>query len=394
MEDKKLKIAFIGWANSQHVRSWVSWFAGRGHEVHLLSHVYEDIPGVKVHSFQNRSAKAVSGNGAAGTNMLSQLWASAKFNYLSYLKYPGYIRQARELLGQIKPDLLQGFYLGFAGYIGAFAGKHPFMVFTGGPDLLAYPRRSLFHRLWTGYALSKIDYLTHTSEEANAAAQKMGFPADRSRFLHIGVDLREFNPRIGAGNIKSELGIAGHPLILSTRGLYDKYYNISGLLKTFALVLKENLSARLVLKYYSAPEKSKFVELAKKLGIYDKIIWKGEVDYRDLPAYYRAADAYVSLSFTDSGPVSMLEAMACGLTPIVSKQKNIGEWVKDGFNGYLVDPDDHRSAAAAILSVLSDKTQRELFGKRNVDIIRQRADRENCFKKIEEISYRLVKKSI
>jgi glycosyltransferase involved in cell wall biosynthesis len=220
----------------------------------------------------------------------------------------------------------------------------------------------------------------------------MGFSPERSKYLHIGVDLNIFNPEVEVGDLKERLGIKGKPMILSTRGLFDQYYNITGLLKTFSFVLEKEPEARLVMKYYSAPEKEKLVRLAKKLDIYDKIIWKGKVAYQELPGYYRAAEVYVSLSFTDSGPVSMLEAMACGCVPVVSKQKNIMEWVEDGVNGYLVDPNDHRSAAGAILKVLKDRSQRELFGKRNIEVIRNRADREKCFQEIEALSLRLVGK--
>lgn len=392
MKNKRLKICFIGWANSEHVKRWVKWFAERGHEVHLISNIYEEIPGVNVHSFQDRTTSDLSEDRSANKTWFSEMIANIKFNYLSYLRYPGYIRRTKDLLAEIRPDILQGFYIGFAGYIGAFTGFHPFLVFTGGPDLLVFPRRSIIHRLWTMYALSKIDFLTHTSEEANLAAVKFGFPAARSKFMHIGIDLSMFNPEVDPGDLKTRLGIAGHPMILSTRGLFDKYYNISGLLKTFALVLEEIPETRLVLKYYSAPEKNKLIKLAQNLDIYDKIIWVGRTEYSDLPKFYRAADIYISLSFTDSGPVSMLEAMACGSVPVMSNLSNIAEWVKDGENGYLVEPNDNKAAAAAIIKLINDRGSRVKMGLKNVDIIREFADQEKCFGEIEKVSLNLVAK--
>lgn len=392
LDKHKLKIAFIGWANSEHVKRWVKWFAGRGHEVHLISNVYESIPGVCVHSFQARTTADLAEDCPARKNWLSLLVDRVKFDYLSYLRYPGYIKKTRQLLAEIKPDILHGFYIGFAGYIGAFTGLHPFLVFTGGPDLLVFPKKSFLHRIWTKYALSKIDFLTHTSEEANAAAVGFGFPADRSKFMHIGIDLRQFNPLVDPDDLKERLGVAGHPVILSTRGLFDKYYNITGLLYTFALVLSKVPEARLVLKYYSAPEKDKFIKLAQKLAIYDKIVLVGKADYSDLPKYYRVADTYVSLSFTDSGPVSMLEAMACGCVPVVSNLKNISEWVKEGVNGYLVDPNDHQAAALTIVNLLRDKVRREQMGRANISLIKERADQEKCFAEIERVSYQLVER--
>lgn len=387
-----MKIAFIGWANSQHVKSWVQWFAGRGHEVHLISNIYEEIEGVIVHSLQNKISLStdMASNSSQGSNFFVNLIRWVKFNYLSYIKYPFYIIKTRLLLKQIKPDILQGFYIGFAGYIGAFTGFHPFMVFTGGPELLFFPKKSLFHRIWTKFALKRVDFLTHTSEEANEAAVQLGMAPNKSKFMHIGIDLRTFNPHVDPGDLKDRLGIAGHPMVLSTRGLYDAYYNITGLIKAFSVVVKRRPETRLVMKYYSALEKEKFVRLAQNLGIYDKIVWVEKVDYKDMAKFYRAADVYVSLSYTDSGAVSMLEAMACGCVPVVSDLKNMKEWIEDGKNGFISDPDNAFAAANSIIKIIESGETKKVFGERNVDIIKARADQERLFIALEEKSYELA----
>jgi L-malate glycosyltransferase len=392
MRAKKLKICFIGWANSEHVKRWVQWFAARGHEVHLISNVYEAIAGVVVHSLQNTTAAEVAARSAKKQSRLGVLLAQIKLDYLSYLKYPNYIRQTRRLLKELKPDILQGFYIGFAGYIGAFTGFHPFMVFTGGPELLVFSRKSLFHRLWTKFAMKRIDFLNHTSEEANEAAVKLGMPPERSKFMHIGIDLKTFNPTIDPGDLKERLGIKGHPMVLSTRSLYDKFYNISGLLRAFALVSRRLPEARLVLKYYSAPEKPKFVQLAHELGIYDKIVWVEKVAYEDMAKFYRAADVYVSLSYTDSGAVSMLEAMACGGVPVVSDLLTMTEWIEHGQNGFMGGPDDVAAAADSIVKVITSTEIKDRFGRRNYEIIRERADQEKSFRDLEDKAYELVEK--
>ena len=388
----KLKIAFIGWAESIHVERWVKWFASHGHEVHLISNSYKDIKGVKVHTLREAAENAANG-GVGKLSKIGALWADLKFNYLSYLRYPGYIRKTRQLLRVIRPDIVQGFFVGFAGYIGAASGFHPLMVYTGGADLNIFARRFLMHKICTKLTLPRIDLLLHPSEEANSLAVSMGMAAEKSAFVHLGVDLQRFNSNIDATDFKKRLGIDGCPVVLSTRCLYDRFYNISGLLRSFALVLQKMPNARLIMKYYSGHEKGKLMQLAKELNISEKTIWVGVGDYADMPLYYNAADAFVSLSFTDSGSVSLLEAMACGCAPIVSRMKNTGEWIKDGYNGRLVEPNDQPGAAQAILDVLSDQDQRALYGKRNIEIIINRADQEKNFRKIEEYACQLVSQS-
>ena len=309
---------------------------------------------------------------------------------MSYLKYPLYIYRARKIIRELRPDILQAFYIGFGGYIGIFTGFHPFMICTGGADIMFFPRKFLSHRLITRYILKRADFIVHPSEESNQLAIELGAPSEKTAYQHFGVDLSLFNPEIDPQPLLDRFGLNGHPIVLSTRGLFDKYYNISGLLKAFALVVAEVPAARLILKYYSAPEINKFENLSKSLGIYDKIIWIGKSEYESMGRYYRCADVYASLSFTDSGSLSMLEAMACGATPVVSDLPNIREWIKPGWNGYLLRPDDVGGAAKAIIEVIRDREVRSLFGRRNAEIIRERADQNICYRELERITYRLL----
>lgn len=390
MLNKKLKICFIGWATSEHVKRWVSWFAARGHEVHLISNVFSEIPGVTVHALQTISPVTGDSSSSDGNKGTNRFWADLKFNYLSYLKYPFYINKTKKILAKIKPDVLQGFYLGFAGYIGVGSGFHPFMVYTGGADLLVFAKQFAFHRWLTKLTLPRIDLLLNPSEESQAAALQLGMSADRTRCLHFGIDLKKFNLTVNASRLREELGLDGHPIILSTRGLYDRYYNISGLLKVFAVVVDKMPQVRLVLKYYSAPEKEKFIALAHQYKIYDRIIWGGQVSYDEMPKYYRMADVYISLSFTDSGPVSLLEAMACGCVPIVSKLKNIAEWVTDKETGFMVDPHDTLTIARIIMDILSNSQKKSAMGEKAFRVIASRADQEKLYGEIERMTYQLV----
>ena len=51
-------------------------------------------------------------------------------------------------------------------------------------------------------------------------------------------------------------------------------------------------------------------------GVLDKVHMPGQISYKELPDYYRAADVYLSASHTDGSSVSLMEALACGLPAI------------------------------------------------------------------------------
>ena len=87
------------------------------------------------------------------------------------------------------------------------------------------------------------------------------------------------------------------------------------------------------------PERKKLESLAKKLGVEKKIIFTGMLHREDLRDALRANDIFVTASRSENMPVSVIEAMACGLPVASVRAKGIPEIVDHGKNGLLVEPD-------------------------------------------------------
>lgn len=81
---------------------------------------------------------------------------------------------------------------------------------------------------------------------------------------------------------------------------------------------------------------------------------EGAVKYRDIPIYYWAADVFVILSIIDPNPLVLFEALAAGLPVICSERLgNAHDFVKDGENGYIVNPYDIADVADKMGRALS-----------------------------------------
>lgn len=68
----------------------------------------------------------------------------------------------------------------------------------------------------------------------------------------------------------------------------------------------------------------------------------------DMASAYRAADVYVHASKADTLPLSVLEAMSCGLPVVGTRIGGIPDMVEDGVTGFLSLPGDGNSLAEAL----------------------------------------------
>ena len=79
--------------------------------------------------------------------------------------------------------------------------------------------------------------------------------------------------------------------------------------------------------------------------------------------FYSAADIYAAPSLEDSFNLPVLEAMACGLPVVVSRQAGISEYIADGVDGVLLhEPEDPRALAGSLSLLLQQPELRRSLG--------------------------------
>ena len=123
--------------------------------------------------------------------------------------------------------------------------------------------------------------------------------------------------------------------------------------------------------------------MAKSLGISDSIRFLGWIPHGELPEYLASSDIYVSTSLSDSTSLSLQEAMACELAPVVTDLPANREWVTDGENGFIVPINDIQSLADRIVYLLKNNEARKRFGKAGREVIKQRAEYEREMEKMK-----------
>jgi glycosyltransferase involved in cell wall biosynthesis len=103
--------------------------------------------------------------------------------------------------------------------------------------------------------------------------------------------------------------------------------------------------------------------LADELGLGD-VRWLGFVEQYELPALFASANGFAFPTLDDPFGIVLLEAAAAGLAPIASLHGGAtADIVVDRQTGFVVDPNDIESFAAAITELARDPYLREQMGR-------------------------------
>jgi len=97
---------------------------------------------------------------------------------------------------------------------------------------------------------------------------------------------------------------------------------------------------------------------AHRLGLGDRVRLLGPVGGDELSLWYSAADICVSASRSETGPLTVVEAMACGTPSVALRAPGFEDRIADRVNGLLA-PDRPGALGEAMARVLSNPALRE-----------------------------------
>jgi D-inositol-3-phosphate glycosyltransferase len=110
-------------------------------------------------------------------------------------------------------------------------------------------------------------------------------------------------------------------------------------------------------------------EQARALGVNVRV--DPPVPQTQLVEYYRAADAVVVPSRTESFGLVALEAESCGTPVVASDTGGLRTAVRDGVTGLLVPPDGAEGYARGLERLLTDESLRRAMGAAGVRYARR-----------------------
>lgn len=352
-----------------------------GTEVHIVSWT-QQYPAIIPRDFIDRASKQ---DQLAGTNI--------KVHYLTNYNNPFTWLKTINLIKSLKPDkvifqwaiALQGLPLGF---IAKSLKKVKGLEVLFDLHVLVQKENSILDKWFSKFCLKQShSYISHalkTANELKALYPSLSFysamKAERHstnrtilNLYHPVYDMFKPDPSLNIANLKTEWGLQQHVFLYF--GFIRKYKGLHNLIPAFAKLAKERDDVSLMIvgeSFWNTLDSTKFSTKFKSVvfGFLKKLLLKSssnEQDYNplalidelgianrcfvvnqfvpneDVNKYFQVADCVVN--FYETATPSGVESIAYNFyMPILAtKVGHFPETIKDGFNGYLAEPDDVES---------------------------------------------------
>ncbi len=364
-----MRICYVANPNSIHVRRWIHYFLERGHEVHVVT------------------GRPLESSVPAGT-------------FLHFVRAPKVPRLRNLVLGwamrrcirAIEPDIVHAHQVSPDGWLAAMAGYHPLLLSAWGSDLLLAPRRAWRYRLLIRWALRRADAIACVSETLAQTARSLGADPAQVEVAPWGVDLSVFYPAEQREGLRGAWGLGEGPVVISLRAMRP-LYNPFVIAQAIPLILARVASVRFVIRAYAFDVEclKRFQSSILEAGAESRVSYVGELpEDRAIADLYRASDVAISVPSSDGVPQSVLEAMACGVVPVLSDLPSLREWVRHGEEGLFVPVGDVEGLAEAVVRLLTDTALRARLRANAIRLVRERADARAAMARYEAIYERLV----
>jgi glycosyltransferase involved in cell wall biosynthesis len=171
--------------------------------------------------------------------------------------------------------------------------------------------------------------------------------------VRLVVGMERFRPDAEHAGIRSRYAISGRPLLLFV-GQVRPRKGPQVLVSALPTILQKHPSARLLIVGPDHGYSDELLRLAARLGVGHAIELVGAVSDELLPAFYAASTVFLFPSVTpiECLGLTFVQAMFAGKPVIATDSAGAPEVIRDGLDGYLVEPSDTLDTAEKVLRVL------------------------------------------
>jgi glycosyltransferase involved in cell wall biosynthesis len=305
-----------------------------------------------------------------------------------------------DLIRRVRPHILHT-HTAKAGAIGRMAAqlagdaRPPIVVHTfHGHVLRGYfdPVRSAFFRLLERRLARRTTSLVAVSPEVRDDLVGLGVaPAEKFTVIRLGIELRE---RVGASRdaaVREEarrlMGVPPERFVVGWIGRMTGVKRTDDVLLAVRGLRERGVDACLCM-VGDGPDREAVEQRAHDLDIVRNCLFLGYQD--DVAPFYAAFDALVLPSANEGTPVSAIEALAAGRPVVATRVGGVPDVVRDGVDGFLVEPGGVEQAADRLADLAADPDLRRRLGESGRDHVLERYSVERLLDDVDSLYRRLL----
>jgi glycosyltransferase involved in cell wall biosynthesis len=288
-------------------------------------------------------------------------WESKNLKFYGFKSQSAQIGRLKMVLALLKCLLLQRPEHVFCGHINLATLIQtlcqplgiPYTVLTYGKEVWE-PLNNRERQALT--SASGIWTISRYSRDRSCAANFIA--SEQVKILPCAIDGNTFTPGIKQPELIAKYGLNNAKVLMTVARLWsgDIYKGVDVTIRALPQIIQVFPDVK-YLVIGRGDDQPRLAQLAKDLGVSDRVIFAGFVPTEELIAHYRLADAYIMPSQEGFGIV-YLEAMACGIPVLSGDDDGSADPLQDGNLGWRVPHRDPHAVAAACIEILTGQDQR------------------------------------
>jgi glycosyltransferase involved in cell wall biosynthesis len=305
-----------------------------------------------------------------------------------------------DLIREVRPHILHT-HTAKAGTIGRLAARllgdagPPIVVHTfHGHVLRGYfdPVRSNAFRLLERWLAKQSTALIAVSPEVRDDLVSLGVaPAEKFEVVRLGIELDQ---RVGENGFEAArtetrraLGIPDDRFVVGWIGRMTAVKRTGDVLQAVRRLREQGVDAVLCM-VGDGPDRDSAEQRAHELGIVRDSLFLGYQE--DVADYYAAFDALILPSANEGTPVSAIESLAGGRPVVATRVGGVPDVVRDGVDGFLVEPGDVDAMAERLARLAADAPLRHRMGEAGRASVHERYSVERLLDDVDRLYRRLL----
>jgi glycosyltransferase involved in cell wall biosynthesis len=201
-----------------------------------------------------------------------------------------------------------------------------------------------------------------------------GVAPERITVLPNAVDPTRFeHAQVEREAVRRRLGLADEPVV-GFLGTLKPWHDVTALVRAIALLRRGPPTPHLLV-VGDGPERERLEELARREGIADATTFTGAVPHNAIASYVGAFDVavvpYARMRGFYFSPLKLFEYLAAGRPVVAADVGDISHCIRHGETGLLYPPGDAEALAAAISTLLPDRTRANSLGRAGREHVRR-----------------------